>query len=273
MKEMISGGLRAACDILLPRKCLACGRILLRNEEHLCLGCLADMPRTFYWSRSRNPMADRFNDRIQTNSEEGQSSDKGFTIFTSDTTGGVCHEHYAYAAALFFYRSEASYKLIPYQIKYHGNIQAGRYFGRMLGRKLASSELYSDADLVIPVPLHWTRKWKRGYNQAEVIARAVAGELGTVVRTDLLKRIRRTGTQTKVEVESKSGNVSGAFIVDKKIAAEIINSRKGPRHILIVDDVFTSGSTLYSCFVALREVFPPSSVRISVATLGFVGGV
>ena len=108
MKEMISGGLRAACDILLLRKCLACGRILLRNEEYLCLRCLADMPRTFYWSRSHNPMADRFNERIQTNSEEGQSSDKGFTTFTSDTTGGVCHEHYAYAAALFFYRSEAS---------------------------------------------------------------------------------------------------------------------------------------------------------------------
>lgn len=270
MKEMISGGLRAACDILLPRKCLVCGTRLNRNEEHLCLGCLADMPRTFFWSRSHNPMADRFNERIQTNSEEEQSSDKGFTTFTSDTTGGVCHEHYAYAAALFFYRSEASYKLIPYQIKYHGNIQAGRYFGRMLGRKLASSELYSDADLVIPVPLHWTRKWKRGYNQAEVIARAVAGELGTVVRTDLLKRIRRTGTQTKVEVEHKAGNVSGAFLADTKIASQMKNGGQNIRHILLIDDIFTTGSTLMACFEALRTVFPPS-VRISVATLAFVG--
>ena len=199
-------------------------------------------------------MADRFNERIQ-------------------ESGCLEGETYAWASALFFYHSEAEYRLIPYQIKYHGNLPAGRYFGAMLGRRLSTSVLYSDVDLVIPVPLHWRRRWKRGYNQAEVIGRAVAGEMGVDFRCNLLRRIRSTKTQTKVEVESKSGNVSGAFIVDKKIAAEIKNSGNVPRHILIVDDVFTTGSTLYACFSALREVFPSSRVRISVATLGFVGGV
>lgn len=207
-------------------------------------------------------MADRFNDRIQETSEEGSSS---------DITGEVIHERYAYAAALFFYRSEASYRQIPYQIKYHGNIPAGRYFGRMLGKRLASSCLYSDVDLIVPVPLHWTRKWKRGYNQAEVIAKAAAEELKTDICTDILKRIRRTGTQTKVEVENKAGNVSGAFLADTKIASQMKNGGQNIRHILLIDDIFTTGSTLHACFVALRAVFP-AEVRISVATLGFVGG-
>ena len=138
----------------------------------------------------------------------------------------------------------------------------------MLGKRLASSEAFQDVDMVIPVPLHWTRKWKRGYNQAEVIASAVAESLGAPMRTDILKRCKRTSTQTKVEVEEKRKNVSDAFAAVIPSSADI--SPDEVRHLLIVDDVFTTGSTLFACFVALRSIFPPS-VRISVATLGFVG--
>ena len=246
MKRMISRGLRAAGDILLPRTCIVCGRPLLLDERHLCLECLADLPQTYFWQRSHNQMADRFNETLQKNEE-------------------CCKEHYAYAAALFFYHSEADYRLIPYQIKYHGNIAAGKYFGKMLGRRLASSTIYSDVDMIIPVPLHWTRKWKRGYNQAEVIASAVADAMGAELRTDILKRRRRTATQTKLTVEDKTRNVSGAFsISDGYMPSE------GIRHILLIDDVFTTGSTLAACLSALRSAFPPE-VRISIATLGFVG--
>ena len=151
-------------------------------------------------------------------------------------------------------------------IKYNGNISAGRYFGKMLGRRLARSELYKDVDMVIPVPLHWTRRWKRGYNQAEVLASGVAEIFKIPLKADILKRRRRTQTQTKMSIENKSRNVSGAF----SISDEYIPQRD-IRHILLIDDVFTTGSTLMACFTALRSVFPPG-VRISVATLGFVGG-
>lgn len=247
---MILRGLRAACDILLPRLCVVCGKRLLLEEEHICLECLADMPQTFFWTMSHNLMADRFNQIIEDRSEYAD---------------GCGRERYAYAAALFFYQSEADYRLIPYQIKYHGNIDAGRYFGRMLGRRLASSAQYADVDLVVPVPLHWTRRWKRGYNQAEAIASGVAEAMGVQLRTDILKRIHRTKTQTKVSVSEKAENVSGAFAVcEDKVASDSY------RHILLIDDIFTTGSTLHSCFLALREVYP-YPVRISVATLGFVG--
>lgn len=249
MKGMIVRGLRAACDILLPRLCVVCGKRLLLDEEHICLECLADMPQTFFWTMSHNLMADRLNEIIEGSSKAEDGS----------------RERYAYAAALFFYQSEADYRLIPYQIKYHGNVDAGRHFGRMLGRRLASSAQYADVDLVVPVPLHWTRRWKRGYNQAEAIASGVAEAMGVPLRTDVLMRVQRTMTQTKVSVAEKTENVSGAFAVCEDKAAP-----ESYVHILLIDDIFTTGSTLYACFVALRVVFPPS-VRISVATLGFVG--
>lgn len=254
MKGSVLRGLRAAGEILLPRQCITCGRRLLLEEKHLCLECLADLPQTYFWTMSHNPMADRFNENIQKDIE-------------TDEDDGL-HERYAYAAALFFYHSEAQYRLIPYQIKYHGNIRAGRYFGRMLGNRLASSELFEDVDMVVPVPLHWTRKWKRGYNQAEVIAGAVAEALGAPMRTDLLRRRKRTTTQTRMEVEDKRKNVAEAFVSTPSLAD--IAAQDSVRHLLLIDDVFTTGATLHACFVALSTVLP-ASVRISVATLGFVG--
>lgn len=254
MKGSVLRGLRAAGEILLPRQCITCGQRLLLEEKHLCLECLADLPQTYFWTMSHNPMADRFNENIQKDIE-------------TDEDDGL-HERYAYAAALFFYHSEAQYRLIPYQIKYHGNIRAGRYFGRMLGNRLASSELFEDVDMVVPVPLHWTRKWKRGYNQAEVIAGAVAEALGAPMRTDLLRRRKRTTTQTRMEVEDKRKNVAEAFVSTPSLAD--IAAQDSVRHLLLIDDVFTTGATLHACFAALRTVLP-ASVRISVATLGFVG--
>ena len=250
---ILKKGAEGMMDLFLPRVCIACGERLLMNERHLCLGCMMDMPLTRYWDRSHNPMADRFNEVVQ----------KGLDPILG-------HERYAYACALFFYHSEAGYRHIPYQIKYHGNLEAGEYFGMLLGKKMASGGLWGDVDMIIPVPLHWARQWKRGYNQAEIIARAAAEALGVPVRTDILMRKRRTRTQIKLDIEGKARNVSGAFSV-RQDAAIIFKDGGSVRHIVLLDDVFTTGSTLGSCFRALREVFPPH-VRISVATLGFVGG-
>ena len=270
MKGTILRGLKAAADILLPRQCITCGRKLLLDEKHLCLDCLADLPQTYFWTMSHNPMADKFNEIIQKSLDEGKSPGNDYATKASDVSGRVWHEHYAYASALFFYHSEADYRLIPYQIKYHGNLKAGRHFGSMLGKRLASSEQFADVDLIVPVPLHWTRKWKRGYNQAEAIAAGVAEAMGIPMRTDILKRRRRTKTQTKLDVEAKAKNVSNAFALNPSAIKSLEASRNMPKHLLLTDDVFTTGSTLAACFRTLRRALPPT-VRISVATLGFVG--
>ena len=248
-------GLKAAADILLPRVCIVCGRKLLLGEEHICLFCQSDIPLTRHRMLKHNPMADRFNELIQRQVEAD---------LTDSDSDKIIREKYAYALALFFYDSDSDYRHIPYQIKYHGNVSAGRHFGQMLGCEVAATSWLADVDAIIPVPLHWRRKWSRGYNQAEIIARAVSDITGVPVRTDILKRVRYTGTQTKMDVPQKAENVDGAFCACRPEDAAF-------RHIVLIDDVFTSGSTLGACFKALREVFP-ASVRISVATLAYVGG-
>lgn len=247
MIRKITKALKAAADLILPRTCIVCGRRLHVEERHLCLYCMADLPLTYFWKLTHNTMSDKFNSIIQE---------------SIDRSDHPRHEQYAYGAALFFYHSEAGYRQIPYRLKYHGDIRAGRHFGKMLGERLAEAEHFQDVDMVIPVPLHWTRKWERGYNQAEVIASSIAECLGAKTEYRMLSRTRRTMTQTKLDVEEKARNVNGAF------EATAVNN--GARHILLVDDVFTTGSTLHACFVALRESYPPP-VRISIATLGFVG--
>lgn len=257
---------RALADLILPRTCLVCGRKLGLQEQHLCLFCLADMPRTHFWERSHNAMADKINKCIQHGLEallDDDSCEEG--VSAGDCDRGVDralpHEKYAYACALFFFQDEGEYRNILYSLKYGGNTSAGEYFGKMLGRKMASSAHFADVDAVVPVPLHWTRKWKRGYNQAEHIAVGIAEAMDTELRTDVLFRRKRTATQTRLDVEQKGKNVMGAF--------EAVASGNEPAHIVLVDDVFTTGSTLYACYSALKAAYPSS--RISFATLGFVG--
>ena len=244
--------LTSLADFAFPRICLACGRSLEPEERDLCGGCRADIPLTRFSSMSHNPMADRLNARLQER---------------LDLLEEAPFEPYAYATALFFYSAESPYSAITKHLKYGRGFGTGRRFAAMLGEELAASPLFGDVDLVVPVPLHFSRRWKRGYNQAEIISEEVARVLGARHEPGLLRRSRSTRTQTALPVEEKMKNVSGAFTVPerrrKKTAREY-------RHILLLDDVFTTGSTLAACHAALREVFP-APVRISVATLAYTG--
>ena len=136
-------------DLFMPRACLACGRRLGMRERHLCLSCAADVPYTRFWLAAHNPLADRFNAVLERHR-------------------GTEPMDYAYAAALIYYKG--AYRAIPRALKYQGDLAAGRHYGALLGRRLAAAPHFADIDLVIPVPLHWTR---RGYNQAEILARAL----------------------------------------------------------------------------------------------------
>ena len=222
----------------MPRACLCCGRQLLPSEKHLCCVCLADLPFTHFEAMPHNPMADRLNALL-----DGAPA-------------------YSRAAALFYYK-EGSYGRITQALKYGRNFRAGRYFAGLLAERLAEYDFWRQTDVVCPVPLHFSRRFKRGYNQSEIIAREIARRLGALYEPDLLKRVRHTATQTKLSGEERRKNVHGAFAVREGANASLQAAR-----ILLIDDVFTTGATIAACCEAIRKHFG-DSVRISVATLAF----
>jgi ComF family protein len=218
-------------SLLFPRLCYACGNHLLRNESLICTECYVVIPRTNYHLTDDNPVARLFWGRCQIER----------------------------AAAFSYYNRGSRIRKLIHNLKYNGIKEIGYELGRIYGLSLKNSDFVNDVDLIIPVPLHPAKERVRGFNQSEIISRGLADALLCPVDCSALARITVSATQTKRSRYERWTNVEGIFSVSD---TELIKGK----HILLVDDVITTGSTIESCAI---ELLKTEGVRISVAALAY----
>lgn len=217
-------------SLLFPRLCYACGNHLLRNESIICTSCYVSIPRTNYHLQAENPVAQLFWGRCLVEK----------------------------AAAFSFYSRGSRIRNLIHKLKYSGVREIGCELGRIYAVALKSSGFTSDIDIIIPVPLHPAKKRMRGFNQSECISSGIAEVTGIPVDTGSLVRTVVTGTQTSRMRYDRWTNVEGIFRV----------ADPGPlrgKHILLVDDVITTGSTIESC---VNELLKVEDLRVSVIAIG-----
>ena len=197
----------------------------------ICTWCRADIPLTFFWSQTENPMRDRLWE-LQLPVER--------------------------ASAFFFFMTGSGFRDVIHDFKYRGGWRTAQQMGAWYGAEMAASALYGDVDVVVPIPLHIRKRLRRGYNQAEYLAEGIAAALGRPVdRRSVVRRIYNK-SQTKNDRNKRWENVTGIFAIRNP------ETLRG-KHILLVDDVLTTGATLVSCGQEILSRIP--GARLSVATL------
>lgn len=185
--------------------------------------------------------------------------DQGKGILSAEALADPPGWDKARAAALFNERS----KDIVHQLKYRDWAEAGILMARLMVR--AGAELLSEADVIVPVPLHRWRFWRRRFNQAATLAQLIARQRGLKFQPDVLVRTRATVQQVGLSAKERQKNVKGAFVVPFEAKAAVAG-----RCVVLVDDVRTTGSTLRSCTAALRSA---GASKIHVLTFALVNEV
>lgn len=215
-------------NLLFPRTCAACGTPLLEGETTVCTTCRFLMPKTGYENNPNNPLAQNFFGQMPFN---------------------------AVSAEFFFSKSGRVQHLI-HGLKYHRCRENGIFLGQEIGKSLLQAPDYQGIDYLIPIPLHPKKEKIRGYNQSHVIAEGVSEILNVPIAEHCLVRSVFTDTQTKKSREERWQNVKDIFKLEKP-------EKLSHKHVLLIDDVLTTGATLMSAGKALSQV---DGIKISVVT-------
>lgn len=211
-------------NLAWPNLCLLCEKPLIQGERHVCLNCLYEMPKAGFRSFENNLAADRFYGKIP---------------FEKITAG-------------YLYQKESKVQTALELLKYKGEMELGSCLAGFIGANLLSEGFFEHIDLIIPVPLHKAKAKKRGYNQSEWIARGLSQITGIPYDTGHLLRVLKNPTQTTKSIWERWENAQGLFMLRNPASF-------ADKHILLVDDVLTSGSTLCACGKAMLEA-PNSKV-------------
>ncbi|MHB1179583.1 MAG: ComF family protein [Daejeonella sp.] len=218
-------------SLFFPELCAGCGTNLFKNEQVICTNCIYQLPVTNFHKDPLNKLAKQLWGRF---------------VFKQ-------------ACSYVYFRKGGRVQNIMHQLKYNQRPEAGFRMGQLYAYVLNSSPEWQKPDLLIPVPLHPEKLRKRGYNQSESIAEGLASVLNIPVLTDHLKRIENTETQTTKSRFGRYENLKSAFQCRDEI--DLAN-----KHILLVDDVMTTGATLEACAEVMLSI---EGTVISIATVAF----
>lgn len=222
----------ALLDFISPRACLLCGERLACSEEHVCTVCNLGLPRTNYSETPLdNELARRFWGRFEV--------DK--------------------ASSWIFYQAHSDTAKIIYDLKYHNKPEIGLWLGRIASTEMSKDSFFEGIDAIVPVPITRMRRWHRGYNQCHLIAEGISEVTGLPVIKNAVRRVKFSGSQTQKDIAQRLLNVENVFKLTKP---ELVRNK----HILLIDDIITSGATIGSC---ADELSKAGNVTFSILSIGY----
>lgn len=215
--------------LFFPHLCLACERNSPPYGEHICTACSATLPEANFHLRKENPFTEKFWGRVNVHA----------------------------GTAMYLFTKESRVQNLVHHLKYRGKAEVGTILGRKQGTLLRQSPLFADVDVIVPVPLHVRKARIRGYNQSEVFGNGISETFGRPCLGHAMKRVVHSESQTKQSRESRLHSVGEVFEVAKPKLLE-------GKHVLLVDDVLTTGATLEVCASKLLAV---PGTKVSMATI------
>lgn len=228
MYRLVKTWINSLISLFFPDCCCACGRLLVGSESFLCLRCLGDMPVTATFLHDSNVVEMRLRGRF----------------------------YFRKAAAFLHFEKGGMTQKIVHRIKYKGDEKLGVRCGEIMYSSIKDSGYFEGIDFIVPVPLHPARKRQRGFNQAEAIAQGISSLSGIPVNTRHLIKVKKNDSQTKRSRYDRWLNSKETFsVVDTTALAG--------KHILLVDDVITTGATIEACAQSLLRC---DELSISVLT-------
>jgi ComF family protein len=216
-------------SLFFPHLCLACEYNAPPYGEHICASCKATLPESDFHHRKDNPFTEKFWGRI----------------------------HLYAGTAMYLFTKESRVQHLIHNLKYKGKQEVGTILGQKLGTVLRQAPIFDGIDVIVPVPLHIRKQRIRGYNQSEVFAAGISETFGKPCIGDAMRRVVHSASQTRQSREARLHNVGEVFEVNKPKTLE-------GKHILLVDDVLTTGATLETCAGRLLEL---PDTRVSMATI------
>lgn len=224
----------SVAHILFPQVCNGCGSDLVSNHHLLCLKCNEHLYETNFASLPGNPVEKTLWGRLS----------------------------FQVAMSQYYFSKDSLLQQLIHQFKYKNNRELGIYFGKIMGAAFKASSRYPLPDILIPLPLFPDKERKRGYNQAALLCEGMATILDLPIIYDAVRRVRYTSTQTHKTRMERWQNVEGVFVAAP-------NNAIRNKHVLLVDDVITTGATMEACGNAVLEDIP--GVKVSIATLAYAG--